>query len=88
MATTSASAAKPAAGTARNRRSAIEPATWSASVRTSGMGSDGSRVRMMSRTIGASASGSPVVRTTRCDTPVGTRRHGTYTEPARGAASP
>ena len=88
MATASASAAKPAAGAARNRRSAIEPATWSASVRTSGMGSDGFRVRMRSRTAGARASGSPVVRTTRCDTPVATRRHETYTEPARGAASP
>ena len=73
MATASASAAKPAAGTARNHRSAMEPATWSASVRTSGTGRDGFKVRMRSRTVGTSASGSPVVRTTRCDTPVGAR---------------
>ena len=88
MARAKVSTAKLAAGTARRRRSAIEPATWSARVRTSGTGSDGSRVRMMSRTVGARTSDPPVVRTTRCDTPVGTRCHGTYTDPARGAASP
>ena len=69
-------------------RSAIEPATWSASVRTFGTGSDGFKVRMRSRTPGTSAAGSPVVRTTRCATPVGARRHGMYIAPARGASSP